>query len=318
MRALKLLLTGAGGFLGRNLLDRLALNGHGYDEIHAVGRRPVGAWPGRSLTVHAVDLFDADAVARLMADVAPTHLCHMAWLGPEHADRYRSAANHDWVDVSSSLFESFVRAGGRRLVHLGSCIEYGNSVEGRRSEELPLAPDTAYGEAKARVAERVEQLSPELSTAVARPFFAYGPHEQEARLVSSLILALERGEQIDLTEGRQRRDYLHSADIADALGTLLATDTATGPFNIGAGAAVAVRSIAEHLGHLSGRPELLRFGARPEGADTADEIVADIGRITDHTTWRPVITLGDGLERTMRWWRQNDSRAEGVRPINDG
>lgn len=291
------MLTGAGGFFGSNVLDILS----GADvEIHVIQRSPGAPRPG--VTAHRADLLDTDDITTIMAKVKPTHLCHIAWLGPEHQDRYRSPENARWVTASKKLFHGFRDAGGERLVQVGSCIEYGNERTGVRIESQPLEPDTAYGAAKAELSHYVDVLGHDLSTAVARPFFSYGPHEQVERLVPSLILALDRGEPIDLTEGRQRRDYLDARDVARAIVTLLRSDH-TGPYNIGSGVAVEVRAIAEHLGRISGRPELLNFGARPEGADTAAEIVADIGLITSVTDWRPTISLEQGLEEATEWWR---------------
>lgn len=293
---MRLLVTGAGGFLGSNLLDLIVDQGA---EVHAIHR---GTHPDRSeVRWHRADLFDADAVETVLDRIQPTHLCHLAWLGPEHADRYRAAANADWAVASRRLFDAFRRVGGERLVNLGSCIEYGNRAEGVRTEAQPLAPDTAYGHAKAELSAYVEQLGADLSTAVARPFFAYGPYEQVDRLVPSIVLALARGESIALTEGRQRRDYLHASEVAAALWCLL-TEPVEGAFNVGSGVGVEVRSVAETLGLIAGRPELLEFGARPEGADTAAEIVADIERITGATSWRPTVGLEAGLAHAAIWW----------------
>lgn len=318
---MKLLLTGASGFFGVNLRNLIDLHRDqiGGVEIHTTSRQPSTGDPGAGhpqtaagepLT-HQVDLLDDDSVARLMDAVRPSHLCHLAWVGPEHHDRYRTPENHRWAKASRSLFEAFRDSGGERLVHLGSCIEYGNDAPGIRVETQPLAPDTAYGEAKAELSELVAELATGgLSAAVARPFFCYGPHEQKERLVPSLILALSEGRTIDLTEGRQLRDYLDVRDIAAALLALLTEPTATGAFNIGAGVGVEVRAIAQHLGRIAGRPELLNFGGRPEGADSAPEIVADIGRITAVTDWQPTITLEQGLEHATAWWlSQRDSNS---------
>jgi nucleoside-diphosphate-sugar epimerase len=300
--ALKLLLTGASGFFGSNLVD-LLLGDHSPSsdrpEIHVINRRPAVGRPG--LSAHQADLMDPDTIASLMSMLRPTHLCHLAWLGPEHQDRYRSAENARWADASKALFDSFKENGGQRLVQLGSCIEYGNARSGVRVEHQPLEPDTAYGEAKATLSEYVVALGENMSTAVARPFFSYGPHEQPERLVPSLILALRRGESIDLTEGRQVRDYIDARDVASALWTLLTSDVA-GAYNIGTGAGVQVRTIAEQLGQIAGRPELLNFGARAEGADSAAEIVADVNLLTSATNWKPSISLERGLEDATEWW----------------
>ncbi len=299
---LRLLLTGASGFFGSNLVDLLLASPtapSGDVDLHILQRGATR--PREGVTAHRADLLDPQSVTAAIAEVQPTHLCHMAWLGPEHQDRYRSPENARWADASKHLFDAFAAAGGQRLVHIGSCIEYGNARTGIRVEHQPLEPDTAYGEAKADLARYVSEMADDVSTAVARPFFSYGPHEQPERLVPSLILALDRGESIDLTEGRQRRDYIDGRDVVAAVRTLLETDV-TGAFNIGTGVGVEVRAIAQRLGELAGRPELLNFGARPEGADSAAEIVADIDLLTSTTNWKPTITLERGLEDATKWW----------------
>jgi nucleoside-diphosphate-sugar epimerase len=301
------LLTGASGFFGSNLVDLVAGGSAPSVELHTLQRRQLPSTSDRAgrLTVHQVDLFDHVAVEAALTAIAPTHLCHLAWLGPETTDRYRSPDNQRWAEASKRLFTAFGRAGGTRLIHLGSCIEYGNAASGPRLETQPLAPDTAYGEAKADLsqyllADRPAELA-SATVAVARPFFAYGPHEQQDRLVSSLILALGQGQSVDLTEGLQRRDYLDARDVASALWALLTGDV-EGAFNVGSGTAVTVRSIAETIGRATGRSDLLRFGARPDGADTAAEIVADISRITSDTNWRPQIDLEKGIADAIIWW----------------
>lgn len=308
---MRLLLTGASGFFGSNLVNLLGtLDSSSTElEIHSISRTADRSRSG-SITTHQADLFDTAAVAALCERIRPTHLCHLAWLGPETADRYRSPENQRWVAASKGLFDAFGSSGGQRLVQLGSCIEYGNSASGARVETQPLDPDTAYGEAKAELSIYVGSLEGQLSTAVARPFFCYGPYEQPDRLVPSLILGLARGETIDLTEGRQRRDYLDARDVAAALWALLESDS-SGAFNIGAGTAVEVRSIAERLGQVAKRPDLLNFGGRPEGADSAAEIVADIGRITATTPWQPRITLEQGLTHAWDWWQGSTDNKEG-------
>lgn len=280
-------------------------------DLHLTTRRPAPEEATPGVTTHQVDLMDPQAMAEVVERVRPTHLCHLAWVGPEHSDRYRTPENHRWAEASIALFRAFRAAGGQRLVHLGSCIEYGNLVSGPRSETHALAPDTVYGEAKVAVAEEVDRLAEDLSAAVARVFFSYGPHEQPERLVPSLILALLAEEPVELTEGRQRRDYLDARDVAAAITTLLTSTDATGPFNVGSGEAPEVRSIASRLGEIAERPDLLRFGARPEGADTAHEIVADIGRITGSTDWQPTVTIDRGLADATEWWRTNRASGPG-------
>ena len=268
--------------------------------------------------VHPVDLLDPAAVTQAIAAVSCTHLCHMAWLGAESPNRYGSPENKRWVEASQHLFERFSESSGTRILHLGSCIEYGNGIHGAQAEDSPLESDTAYGQAKADVSRIVlDGFGNGTTAALARVFFCYGRHEQPERLVPSIIRALLNGEPIDLTEGRQLRDYLDARDVARAIVALLDSD-AEGAFNVGSGESVQVRRLAEIVSDGIGRPDLLRFGARPEGADTAAEILADTSRIGSVVGWAPSITLEEGLHDSIEWWRHvaqsNADRHAKVRP----
>lgn len=229
----------------------------------------------------------------------------MGWLGAESDNRLRSPENKRWIEASQHLFERFSAHSGDRIVHIGSCIEYGNSIDGAQGENTPLDSDVAYGEAKAEVTNLVlGGVGDKTTAAVARIFFCYGRHEQAERLVPSIITSLLKGESLDMTEGRQRRDYLDARDIARAVEALLKSDV-EGAFNVGSGESVEVRQVAEIISGMIGRPELLRFGARPEGADTAFEILADTTRIESVLGWTPSISLEAGLEDAIDWWRNN-------------
>jgi len=302
MRVLRLLVTGATGFLGRNLLDLLERSGPGV-EVHVLSRS-TGMVAGRTeqAKYHQVDLLDPDAVTAAVEEADCTHLCHMGWVGAETPDRYGTTENQRWVDATKHLFNQFSAVGGARIVHVGSCIEYGNDIDGAQHEDSPLQSNTTYGQAKADVSRFVLNGVGETSAAVARVFFCYGRYEQPERLVPSIITSLLAGEPIDLTEGRQRRDYIDARDVAQALIELLNSD-ADGAFNVGSGTSVEVRRVAEILGEGMGRSDLLRFGARPEGADTAAEILADTDRIRSLVGWEPTIGLEDGLQDTLEWWR---------------
>jgi UDP-glucose 4-epimerase len=285
------------------LLDLLERSAPGV-EVHVFSRSGTPANHGSSqVTRHEVDLLDPAAVNQAVEHLECTHLCHMGWLGAESPNRYGSPENKRWVEASEHLFDRFSANAGGRIVHVGSCIEYGNGIDGAQTEDSPLDSDTTYGQSKADVSRVIlNGFGNGTTAAVARIFFCYGRHEQRERLVPSIITSLLEGEPLDLTEGRQRRDYIDARDVAEALLALLGSD-AEGAFNVGSGQSVEVRRVAEILGEAIGRPELLRFGARPEGADTAFEILADTTRIQSLIGWTPSVTLEDGLQDAIDWWR---------------
>jgi nucleoside-diphosphate-sugar epimerase len=123
--------------------------------------------------------------------------------------------------------------------------------------------------------------------------------------VASVARALVAGERAAISEGSQRRDFLHVDDVAGAFAALV-DGAVTGPVNVASGEGAEVRRIAELLAQAAGRPDLLDVGAVPSRPDDPPEIVGDAGRLRDDVGFIPAIDLRDGLERTVNWWREHD------------
>jgi nucleoside-diphosphate-sugar epimerase len=295
----RVLVTGASGFIGWHCLMPLRERGF---EVHAVARTlPADAQP--DVTWHRADLLEAGVAADIVERVRPTHLLHLAWFVTP-GKVIASPLNYGWVAVSVDLLEAFVAAGGARAVMSGSAYEYdwaeGTCVEGT----TPLVPDTVYGSCKAALYLLATSIAREsdLSLAWVRPFFLYGPREHPDRLVASVARALLDGEPASTSHGRQRRDYLHVQDVADATVAVL-DSTLVGPVNIGSGRAVELREIVTRIGALVGRPDLLRVGAIPARPNDVPLVVADTRRLSTELGWRPRFDLAAGLEATVAWWQ---------------
>jgi nucleoside-diphosphate-sugar epimerase len=308
------LVTGASGFVGLPVIAELAGQG---TEVHALSRRssppevPGVRW-------HRVDLDDDGALERLIADVAPERLVHLAWY-VEHGRFWDAPENVLWVERSLRLLRAFARAGGARAVLLGTCAEYDwSAADGPLSESgSPLVPGTLYGVAKdaLRRVACAYAAREGFELAWGRPFFFYGPREDPRRLVASVARSLLAGEQVDTTSGSQRRDFLHVRDVAGAVVALLGSEV-LGPVNIASGEDVAVAEVIDRIADAIGRPELVGRGAlgdRPE----PPLLVADVARLRDEVGYRPRFTLAEGLADAVRWWeQQGGSRSGGASPVD--
>jgi nucleoside-diphosphate-sugar epimerase len=297
----RVLLTGATGFVGRHALLALAAAGH---EVHAVARRP-GAGVEADVGVDGVRWHEADLLAGcdVVGEVQPEILVHLAWYA-EHGKFWTSIENVRWVEASLALLRAFLETGGRRAVMAGSCAEYRWSRE-LYDEGAPLAPATLYGAAKHALHVLADAACRQAGVELAwgRLFFLYGPFEAPGRFVPSLVLPLLRGEPATMTEGTQRRDFIHAADAGSAFAALAASPV-TGAVNVASGDPVVLRDLAERIARRIGREELLRIGARPMPAGEPPALLADVARLRHEVRWRPRIELDDGLDEVIAWWRE--------------
>lgn len=299
MSATRILLTGATGLIGRQLLPQLV--DAGYDVHAVVNRREIPDELRSLATWHAGDLLDAAAMRAVLGEAAPSHLLHLAW--PTHGVGLDDEIQRVHLRAGRELIGRFYESGGQRAVVAGTCFEYDWS-EGLCSEETtPRIPITLYGRCKDALRQFTEDTARAKGRGWAwgRIFFVYGPHQERTRFVPAVIHGLLEQQPVICTEGRQVRDYLHAYDVASGLRHLLASGFC-GDCNIGSGLALTLRDIALALADRLGGHSLLQFGAKPTPKGEPPVILADITRLRQ-LGWQPRFTLAEGLADTVAAWR---------------
>jgi nucleoside-diphosphate-sugar epimerase len=237
-----------------------------------------------------------------MERVRPENLLHLAWYAVP-GSFWEARENVDWMRASLELVEAFTKSGGRRIVTAGSCAEYGMTAGECIEGTTPLLPTTLYGRSKHELQGLVEAQARQsgVTSAWARVFFLYGPHENPTRPVAYVVRSLLKGEPAACSEGTQVLDFLHVEDTAAALVALLESRV-QGPVNIGSGIPVSLRSVFEEIGRQLGRPDLIRFGARESGSQV-QRLWARTQRLSKEVGWSPRYSLTSGIEHTIAWWR---------------
>lgn len=307
----RVLLTGATGFLGAELVAPLIDAGH---EVHAISRTersndhgdPAGTGPARSEQVawHVADLTDAAAAEAVVGEIAADSLMHMAWY-VEHGLYWSSPENVVWVEATLRLLRAFAAAGGRRAVIAGTCAEYEWSREIYHEDEAPLAPATLYGTAKHATHLLAERFAAEVGLELAwgRIFMPYGPGEGGRRLVPSVIRALLAGREAPVSDGGQVRDFMYVEDLARAFAAILDSDV-HGALNVASGHCCTIRQMVTLLAETVGRPELVGWGALPTREGEPHQLVADVRRLREEVGFVPQVDLENGVRRTVAWWRE--------------
>jgi nucleoside-diphosphate-sugar epimerase len=291
----RVLVTGAGGFVGRHVTSALVRGGA---EVHAVGSR--AKEPGNDgCTWHAADLLDPRQVRELVKTVRADTLMHLAWCA-KPPDYWTDVDNLRWLAASLELVRLFAEHGGARAVGVGSCAEYDWDYGYCTEAVTPLKPGTLYGTTKAACGSTLTAYGAArgVSVAWARLFFLVGPHDAGSRLVPSLVTALRAGKPARCTSGNHIRDFLHVTDAAAALVALL-TSEVTGAVNIGSGVPVRVGDLARGVAARVGRPDLLSV---EDGASTHQLVTANVARLRNEVGWQPALDIDSALDDTVAWW----------------
>jgi nucleoside-diphosphate-sugar epimerase len=302
----RVLVTGAGGFIGRWSVPALLSLGY---EVHALLSGRADREVPEQLSgaeIHVADLLSETALDDLLAAANPTHLLHFAWIATPGL-YWNSTENFQWVSASERLLRSFRAQGGSRAMMAGSCAEYDWSrVEECDELQSPLAAATPYAACKIALQKTLADFGrrEQLSTAWGRIFFQFGPYEHPDRLVPSVIRNLLLDREAPCSHGRQIRSFLHVADVGAAFAAILDSEL-EGPVNIGSDERIALSDLIDRIGVQIGRPELLRFGVRPAPAQEPSVLIPVIHRLRDEARWRPRFTLDAGLRDTIAWWRNH-------------
>ena len=289
---MRVLLTGASGFLGNYVLSQLAQQGV---ETIVVGRTRPAGYAGNFILA---DLLHMDDYSTIVQSAKATHLLHLAWYA-EHGKYWTSSLNLRWLEASVHLAEAFCVGGGQKVVVAGTCAEYDWSYGYCREDSTPLNPATLYGTAKDATRRLLAAICSlyHVPCAWGRVFLPFGTGEARERLLPSLIEVFQGKRPPFGVYATAYRDLLHASDVADGFVTLLRGD-ATGPYNVCSGEPIRLAEVVCELARLMNADPQAVLSLTAERSGDPRLLVGENLKLKQ-LGWRPALSLVQGLERTI-------------------
>jgi UDP-glucose 4-epimerase len=284
----RVLVTGAAGFVGGRLVPALDLAGH---EVYALDRDAARVTHLPAVSVEH-DLTRPIEPGTLPAVDAVVHLAQANVPLPEGAPSLLRVNAASTVD----LLDHCRRSSAERFLYASTASVYGPG-ERPLSEDAPLAGSDLYAVTKIAGEQLVACYREHFDTCILRLVAPYGPG-QEARMIPRLIARVQDGKPVSLSPGgRPRMNPIH---VDDAVRVLVAALELEGHhvLNVAGDEVVSIRELAGLIGEVVGREPVFEEGS----GGAAGDFVADTARLHELLSIRPLIPLRDGLrEAAMRY-----------------
>ena len=303
-----ILVTGAAGFAGSHLVDRLA--GDGADLV--AWHRPGGAPPRPAPRTRwePVDLLDANAVAAAIARLRPSAVYHCA--GAAHVGRSWDSTESTFatnVRGTHHLLQALERAGGDvRVLIPSSALVYANASEAL-TEEHPLVPGSPYGLSKLAQEMLGRRTNGPLAVTIARAFNHLGPRQDPQFVASGFarrIADIEKGRwepEISVGNLDACRDLTDVRDTVRAYTMILERGTPGRPYNVCSGRAITMRHLLDLLRARARVPVTVKVDPARYRPNDTPLLLGDPSRLRGELGWTPAIPLEQTLDDLLEYWR---------------
>ena len=295
----KILITGAAGFIGANLTRKLIKT---ENEINILIKETSDLWRINDIisncNVHKIDLKKVDDVKNIVKKINPELVYHCAGHGIYHSQKDSAEIFSTNILGTFNLLAALNESNNlRRLVNLGSFFEYSTN---------PIDP---YIISKITQTKLVEHFFKEkkLPVITLRLFTPYGKFDSPGRLICDLMMALIRNKPLEILSKHTKRDFIYIDDVITALEIASQQLDIDGEIiDIGTGNEISVEEIVNTSNRLSDNELVINWNdTKQRDVDVLDENIFLGRQQTQKLNWKPSTSLENGLQRTIEWYKEN-------------
>ena len=312
----KILITGGAGFIGSNFARKFLKNG---EEVHLIVRPKSDLWRIDSvkdlLNLHLIDLTDANQVEKFIYELQPQIILHFAahpgYTGKDEDVKPTINTNMlGTVNLINACSKIFFRC----FINTGSSSEYGVKDIPIKESDIP-EPNNLYGVTKLAGTLYGQFMAKkfDLPIIAMRLFSPYGYYDR-ARLIPAVINGFLRNvEYINLNSPTSMRDYIFIEDIIDVyMRAIENVEMAKGEvFNIASGRQYSAADVVALIREITHSSVQIRYGIMKAKQYEPANWIADISKAQKIFKWEPCVSLIEGLEKTIIWFKKHMNFYEG-------
>src|SRR3989441_1884547 len=320
----RVVVTGAAGFIGSHLCERLLADGHevvgidsfsDYYERERKEQNLRAARAQRKFTLEVVDLVDADLARILDGATVVFHLAGQPGVRPSWGDQFDRYV-HDNIVATQRLLESLRDTRLERLVFASSSSVYGDAEMFPTKESALPRPVSPYGMTKlaAEHLTFVYMRNFGIPATSLRYFTVYGPRQRPDMAFCRFMEALVDVQEIEIFgDGHQTREFTYVSDAVDGTVKAASADVVGQIINLGGGSRVTVNRVLDTLEEISRSKARRKFlpAAPGDPAHTGASINVARARLG----WEPRVSLREGLARQWEWFLATSERKPGVSAV---
>ncbi len=299
----KLMITGAGGFLGTNLIKKLYYLKE-YEIVAVISGRREIQFPF-DVRIEKADLLSEEGRKDLLNKEKPDILVHLAW-GLSDKNFLNDPVNIEWLEASKALLHLFKENGGKSFLFSGSSSEYGYEC-GICREMGKAEPSDLYGKSKLDFEKYANEFCNRvgIKAKFARVFPVYGPGEKHIlHAIPSAIFALMNEGKFVCKGPNNAWDYIYIEDAAKAMVKLLQSEYC-GTVNICSGRAVTMKNVFCEISNILNKQDAVIYENESVAGKT---LVGDKTILCETLEYVEFTPFEEGIKKTVEWFRDQFSK----------
>ena len=302
-----ILITGAAGFIGSNLVRYFVKKNI---KVNIIIKKSSNLWRLKdiikNLNIYYADISDKNKIKKIIKKIKPKTIFHLATHGAYSEQNDLGKIKKSTLDATFNLLNECKKYKFNIFINTGSSSEYGFKKKAMKETDL-LVPNSYYSvfKSSSTLYCQYESLKSNLQIVTIRPFHVYGPFESDNRLIPTLIRNMINKKNIKLVSPKVSRDLIYIDDAIKFYLMIAEKKALRGQiFNLASGKKTTIKDIYNSLKSITNYKRINKWNSMQNRYWDQTIWYANMSYVNKKLKWRPTVKLKKGLKKTVDWYKK--------------